>query len=226
VTLLGAGALLVLYRDPDLQLRLLARLPLFGWEADRAGALKAVALFAMAIGGGILVTNAPKALTVVAAIVAAVPALLYLGAPLPSEFTGGFAWKSRFAEVMAGRPLELEEVETGWSVVTGFYVLVVAFAVDLLALGLGAVTALATLRPAWGSASRFLIGSVAVSLGTAVLVVVGRAVQPLHDVTYEVGAFAQELTYNLKMLLATLGVLVMLPVGLIDLAGRWFGWRY
>jgi len=45
-------------------------------------------------------------------------------------------------------------------------------------------------------------------------------------VTYEVSAFASELTYNLKMLMATLGIAVLLPVGLIDLAGRLFGSRY
>ena len=110
----------------------------------------------------------------------------------------------------------------GLSVVLGACAVLCA----MLAIGLGAVMALVTLRPTWGSASRFLIGSVAASLGTAALVIVGRAVQPLHDVTYEVGTFAQELTYNLKMLFATLGIAVILPVGLIDLAGRWFGWRY
>jgi len=220
---IGAAAMVLLFRDSELRARLLQRLPLFDWDADRASALKAIALLAMAIGGGILVSGAPKSVTVMAGLLAAAPALVYLGAPLPSEFPGGFAWKSRFAEVLGNRP---SEVEAGWSVVTGYYILVGAVAIDLLAIGLGAVMALVSLRSIWGGASHWVVRCVAVSLGTTVLVIVGRAVQPLHDVTYEVSAFASELTYNLKMLMATLGIVVLLPVGLIDLAGRLFGSRY
>ncbi len=223
LTAIGAASMLLLYRDPEVQTRLLQRLPLFGWDADRASALKGIALFAMAIGGGILVTGAPKSVTVVAGLLAAAPALVYLGAPLPLEFPGGFAWKSRFVEVMGNRP---SEIEAGWSVVTGYYILVGAFALDLLAIGLGAVMALVSLRSIWSRASRLVVGCVAASLATTVLIIVGRAVQPLHDVTYEVSRFVGELTYNLKMFLATLGIVILLPVGLIDLAGRLFGSRY
>ncbi len=223
LTAIGAASMLLLYRDPEVQTQLLQRLPLFGWDADRASALKGIALFAMAIGGGILVTGAPKSVRVVAALLAAAPALVYLGAPLPLEFPGGFAWKSRFAEVLGNRP---SEVEAGWSVVTGYYILVGAVAIDLLAIGLGAVMALVSLRSIWGGASRWVVRCVALSLATTVLVIVGRAVKPLYDVTYEISAFTSELTYNLKMLMATLGIVVLLPVGLIDLAGRLFGSRY
>ncbi len=223
LVVIGAASMVLLYRDPELQARLLQRLPLFDWDADRASALKAIALLAMAICGGVLVSGARRSVTVVAGLLAAAPALVYLGAPLPSEFPGGFAWKSRFAEVLGNRP---SEVEAGWSVVTGYYILVGAVAIDLLAIGLGAVMALVSLRSIWSSASRWVIRCVAVSLGTTVLVIVGRAVGPLHDVTYEVSAFAGELTYNLKMLMATLGIVILLPVGLIDLAGRLFGARY
>ena len=220
---MGAASLLLLYRDPEVQTQLLQRLPLFGWDADRACVLKGIALFALAFGGGVLVTQAPKSITVVVGLLAAAPALVYLGAPLPSEFPGGFAWKSRFAEVMSGRP---SEVEVAWSVVSAYYILMGALALDLLAIGSGAVMALASLRSTWGGASRWLVRCVAVSLSTAVLVIVGLAIQPLHDATYEVSTFVSELTYNLKMFLATLGIAALLPVGLIDLAGRLFGWRH
>ena len=223
LTAIGAASLFLLYRDPGIQSRLLQRLPLFGWDPDRSSALKGIALVAMAIGGGILGARAPKSIAVVAALLAAAPALVYLGAPLPSEFPGGFAWKSRFAEVLGNRP---SEVEAGWSVVTGYYILVGAVAIDLLAIGLGAVMGLVSLRSRWSGASRWVVRGVVLSLATAVLVIVGRAVKPLHDVTYEISAFASELTYNLKMLMATLGIVVLLPVGLIDLAGRLFGSRF
>ena len=223
LTAIGAASMVLLYRDPELRTRLLQRLPLFDWDADRASALKGIALLAMAIGGGILVSGAPKSVKVLAGLLAAAPALVYLGAPLPSEFPGGFAWKSRFAEVLGNRP---SEVEAGWSVVTGYYILVGAVAIDLLAIGLGAVMGLVSLRSRWSGASRWVVRGVVLSLATAVLVIVGRAVKPLHDVTYEISAFASELTYNLKMLMATLGIVVLLPVGLIDLAGRLFGSRF
>ncbi len=223
LTAIGAAAMVLLYRDPELKTRLLQRLPQFDWDAGRASALKAIALLALAIGGGILVSGAPKSVKVVVGLLAAAPALVYLGAPLPLEFPGGFAWKSRFAELMGNRPSELE---TGWSIVTGYYMLVGAFALDLLAIGLGAVMALVSVRSRWSGASRWVVRCVVVSLATAVLVIVGRAVKPLYDVTYEVSAFTSELTYNLKMLMATLGIVVLLPVGLIDLAGRLFGSRY
>ena len=223
LTAIGAASMVLLYRDPELRTRLLQRLPLFDWDADRASALKGIALLAMAIGGGILVSGAPKSVKVLAGLLAAAPALVYLGAPLPSEFPGGFAWKSRFAEVLGNRP---SEVEAGWSVVTGYYILVGAGALDLLAIGLGAVMGLVSLRSRWSGASRWVVRGVVLSLATAVLVIVGRAVKPLHDVTYEISAFASELTYNLKMLMATLGIVVLLPVGLIDLAGRLFGSRF
>ncbi len=222
LTAIGAASMYLLYRDPELRSQILQRLPYLGWEVDRASALRGIALVSLAIGGGVLMTHAHKSLTIVAALLAAAPALVYLGAPLPSEFPGGFAWKSRFAEVMSTRPTELA---TGWGVVTGYYILIGAFAIDTLAIGLGTVMALASLRSAWARASRYVVGCVVVSLGTAVLVIVGRAVQPLHDVTYEVSSFVTELTYNLKMLLATLGIVVLLPVGLIDLSGRLFGLR-
>ena len=223
LTAIGAASMVLLYRDPELRTRLLQRLPLFDWDADRASALKGIALLAMAIGGGILVSGAPKSVKVLAGLLAAAPALVYLGAPLPSEFPGGFAWKSRFAEVLGNRP---SEVEAGWSVVTGYYILVGAVAIDLLAIGLGAVMGLVSLRSRWSGASRWVVRGVVLSLATAVLVIVGRAVKPLYDVTYEVSAFTSELTYNLKMLMATLGIVVLLPVGLIDLADRVFGSRY
>jgi len=223
LTAIGAASGFLLYRDPEIQSRLLQRLPLFDWHADRASALKGIALFAMAIGGGILGAGAPKSVAVVAGLLAAAPALVYLGAPLPSEFPGGFAWKSRFTELMGNRPSELE---TGWSIVTGYYMLVGAFALDLLAIGLGAVMALVSLRSRWSGASRWVVRCVVLSLATTVLVIVGRAVKPLWDVTYEVSAFTSELTYNLKMLMATLGIVVLLPVGLVDLAGRLFGSRF
>ena len=223
VTAIGGASMFLVYRDPEIQTRLLQRLPLFGWDTDRSSALKGIALVAMAIGGGILGARAPKSIAVVAALLAAAPALVYLGAPLPSEFPGGFAWKSRFTELMGNRPSELE---TGWSIVTGYYMLVGAFALDLLAIGLGAVMALVSLRSRWSGASRWVVRCVVLSLATAVLVVVGRAVKPLWDVTYEVSAFMSELTYNLKMLMATLGIVVLLPVGLVDLAGRLFGSRF
>ena len=223
VIALGGACMYLLYRDPTMQSRLLQRLPLFGWDAGRASALKGIALFALAIGGGVLVSGAPKSIAVVVALLAAVPALVYLGAPLPSEFPGGFAWKARFTEVMGNRPSELE---TGWSVTTGYYMAVGAFALDLLAIGLGAFMALVSLRRKWSGGSRWVIRCVILSLLTTVLVIVAHAVKPLQDVTYEVGRFVSELTFNLKMFLATLGIVVLLPVGLIDLAGRIFGPRF
>jgi len=223
VMALGGASMFLLYRDPQMQSLLLRRLGLFGWDAERASALKGIALFALAIGGGVLISGAPKSVAVVIALLAATPALVYLGAPLPSEFPGGFAWKSRFTEVMGSRPLELE---TGWSVTTGYYMVVGAFALDLLAIGLGAVMTLVSLRRKWSGGSRWVIRCVIMSLMTTVLVIVAHAVEPLQDVTYEVGRFVSELTFNLKMFLATLGIVVLLPVGLIDLAGRIFGPRF
>jgi hypothetical protein len=223
VLALGVASMFLLYLDPEIQSRLLQRLPLFGLDAARASALKGIALFALAVGGGVLISGAPKSLAVVMALLAATPALVYLGAPLPSEFPGGFAWKSRFTEVMGNRPTEFE---TGWSITTGYYMIVAAFALDMLAIGLGAVMALVSLRRKWSGGSRWVIRCVILSLCTTVVVIVGHAVKPLHDVTYEVGRFASELTFNLKMFLATLGIVILLPVGLIDLAGRIFGPRF
>ncbi len=220
---IGAVPLVILYKHPEIQTRLMERLPLFGWEVNKASALRAVTLLSLALGGGILATHAPKSLVVIAALVAAAPAAVYLGAPLPSEFPGGFAWKSRVVELMSTQPAE---ADTGWSVVTGYYMLMPAFGLDLLAITVGAVTALVSLRPIWSRAGRWVLVGAAASLATTLVLIVGRAIQPLHDVTHEVMAIVADVTYNLKMFLATLGIVLLLPVGLIDLMGRSFGWRH
>ncbi len=220
---IGSVPLFVLYKHPEFQAQLMERLPSFGWEVDKASALRAVTLLALALGGGILATRAPKSLVVIAALVAAAPAAVYLGAPLASEFPGGFAWKSRFVELMSTQPAE---ADAGWSVVTGYYMLMAAFGLDLLAVAVGALTALVSLRPAWSRASRWVMVCVAASLTTTLVFIVARAIQPLHDATHEVMATVAELTYNMKMFLATLGIVLLLPVGLIDLMGRSFGWRH
>ncbi len=67
---------------------------------------------------------------------------------------------------------------------------------------------------------------VAASLMTMLVFIVGRAIQPLHNLTHGVMAIVLELTYNTKMFLATLGIVLLLPVGLIDLMGRSFGRRH
>lgn len=220
---IGSVPLFVLYRHPELQAQLLERLPLFGWEVDKASALRAVTLLALALGGGVLTTRAPKGLVVIAALVAAAPAAVYLGAPLPSEFPGGFAWKSRVVELMSTQPAE---ADAGWSMVTSYYMLIAACGLDLLAVAAGAVLALVSLRSVWSRASRWVMVCVAASLTTILVFIVGRAIQPLHDVTHGVMAIVPELTYNMKMFLATLGIVLLLPVGLIDLMGRSFGWRH
>ena len=220
---IGAFPLVILHQHPEMQRRLLQRMPLMGWSPDKASALKGLALLAMAVGGGVLATRVPKSVAVVAALVAAAPAALYLGAPLPAEFPGGFAWRSRFDEVMGAQP---GEVEAGWSVVAGYYMVVAAFALDVLAIAVGAVLALLSLRPVWRGAGPSVGWCVAASLATSVLVIAGVAIRPLHDVTYEMGNFVRELTFNLKMYLATMSIFLLLPAGLIDLAGRTFGWQY
>ena len=150
-----------------------------------------------------------------AGIAAALPAIFYLAVPLRSMFPGGFAWKSRFVEIMSTQPQPAPGVETAWSEVAGHYILLAAFGIDLLAIGLGALFCLLAFRDAGGNRGGRWVGwCVAASLMTTVLVIVGRAMRPLHDVTYEVEVFLCELAVNLKMLLATMGTLLLLPVGI------------
>ena len=223
VTLLGAFPLVILHQHPEMQQRLLQRMPVFGWMPDKASALKGLALLAMAVGGGILATRVPKSVAVIAALVAAAPAAIYLGAPLPSEFSGSFAWKSRFGEVLGAQP---GDAETGWSVVTGYYMVIAAFALDLLMIGMGAMLALLSLRPAWRRAGKSVGWCVAGSLLTTLLVIAGLAIRPLDDVNYQLASFVRELTFDIKIYLATLGIFLLFPIGLIDLFGRAFGWEY
>lgn len=217
---LGVFPLVVLYRHPEVHARLQARLPLFGWGADTSSTLKGVTLLALAIGGGIAATNAPRGLVVGATVSAAVPAVVYLGVPLHSLFPGGFAWKSRFAELMSTQPLE-----TSWSDVAAYYMLLAGFGIDLLAIGLAAVICLISFRDTGILAGRWVGWCVAVSLMTSVLVIVARAMRPLDDLTYAIELFLCELAINLKMLLATLSIVLLLPMAVIDLIGRHFHWR-
>ncbi len=217
---IGAAPLVILYQHPEVQARFLERMPLFGWSVGKASALKGITLLALAIAAAIISTHAPKGLAICAGLTAAVPAVVYLGVPLHSEFPGGFAWKSRFAELMSTQP-----VETAWSEVTGHYMLLAAFGIDLVAIGLAALLCLLAFRDAGYRAGRWVGWCVAASLTTTVLVIVGRAIGPLHDVTYEVEIFVCELTLILKMLLATLSIFLLLPVAVIDLIGRAYGWR-
>jgi hypothetical protein len=217
---IGAALLVVLYRYPEVHARLLARLPLFGWGADKTSALKGVTLLALAIGGGMAATNAPRGLVVGATVGAALPAIVYLGVPLHSEFPGGFAWKSSFAELMSTQPLE-----TSWSEVAAYYLLLAAFGIDLLAIGLAALICLISFRDDGFLAGRWVGWCVAVSPMTSVLVIVARAMRPLDDLTYAIERFLCEVAVNLKMFLATLSIVLLLPVAVIDLIGRHFHWR-
>ena len=110
--------------------------------------------------------------------------------------------------------------------VPSYYMPIPASALAPLAVAAGAVLALVSLRPVWSRASRWVMVCVAASLTTILVFIVGRAIQPLHDVTHGVMAIVPELTYNMKMFLATLGIVLLFPVGLIDLMGRSFGWRH
>ena len=217
---IGAAPLVILYQHPEVQARFLERMLMFGWSVGKASALKGIALLALAIAAAIISTHAPKGVVVGAGLVAAVPAVIYLGVPLDSEFPGGFAWKSRFTELMSTQP-----VETAWSEVAGHYMLLAAFGIDLVAIGLAALLCLLAFRNAGYRAGRWVGWCVAISLLTTVLVIVGRAIGPLHDVTFEVEVFVCELALTLKMLLATLSIFLLLPVAVIDLIGRAFGWR-
>ena len=217
---IGAAPLVLLYLHPEIQARLLERAPVFGWSVGTASALKGIALLSLAIGGAIIATYAPRGLVIGAGLVAAVPAVIYLGVPVRSEFPGGFAWKQRLDELMNSQP-----PEAAWSEVWGDYILLGSLGVDLLAIGVGALTCILAFRYAGSRAGRRIGWCVAAALGTAVLVIVGRAMQPLHDVSYEVPVFVCELVVNLKMLMATLSIFLLLPAALIDLIGRTFGWR-
>ncbi len=222
---IGTAPWVLLYLRPEIQARLLDRAPLFGWNIDTAIALKGIALFSLAIAGAIIATHAPRGMAIGVGLVAAAPAVVYLGVPVPSRFPGGFAWKQRFEELMSSRPVQTLPGEAAWSEVWGNHILLGAFGVELLALGVGALTCLLVFRYAGSGAGRRIGWCVAAALGTTVVVIVALAMQPLHDVSYEVPRFVSELAFNLKMLMATLSIFLLLPVALIDLIGRTFSWR-
>ncbi len=222
---IGAAPLVLLYQHPEIQARLLERASMFGWNADNATALKCIALLSLAIAAAIIATHAPKGMVIGVGLVAAAPAVVYLGAPVPSKVPGGFAWKQRFEELMSSRPVETVAGEAAWSEVWGNYILLGALGVELLALGVGALTCLLVFRYAGSGAGRRIGWCVAAVLGTTVLFIVGRAMQPLYDVSFEVPVFVSDLAVNLKMLMATMSIVLLLPVAVIDLIGRTFGWR-
>jgi hypothetical protein len=218
LVVLGAIPLAVLWRSPEIQAHLLERLPLFGWGVAKSSALKGLGLLALALAGAVIGSHAPRAVAIVAAVVGSAAAVPYLGVPLPDAFPGGFAWRQSFDELMASRP-----PETTWSTVTGHYVLLVTFAIDLIAIGLACIMCLVSLRGTWHRAGKWIGGCVAVSLATALLVIAGRSIRPLADPMFEFQPLVCDLAYSLKMLLATSGIALLLPVGLIDLIGRGFG---